>query len=75
MNVHEAELQAGCVPGIMGALSDVPGTTEAPSDVPGTTGVPREEDTAIFCSRIPYGLVRVADMTYAIPAIQVVLGK
>lgn len=55
MSVHEAELQAGCVPG--------------------TTGAPREEDTVVFCSRMPYGLVRVADMTYAIPAVQVVLGK
>lgn len=61
----DAEMQAGCVPGTMGTLSDVPGTTGAPS----------EEDTAIICSRIAYGLVRVADMTYAIPAIQVVLGK
>lgn len=49
-------MQAGCVPGTMGALSDVPGTTGAPS----------EEDTAVFCSCIPYGLARVADMTYAI---------
>lgn len=43
--------------------------------VPSITGAPSEEDTAIICSRIAYGLVRVADMIYAIPAIQVVLGK